>query len=326
MTWGQIRLNLSNAGPEIPLDILDEWINARYGTVLQATDWIGLKSHMTITTSAAYQSGSDTVMLISGSAAAVGTGTTWLTTATTGQQFYIPGDTSIYTIEVMSDTVLALNAPYEGQLGDPAGTVYTAMPYVLAQSIYPLPLDCRKITTNLDGRTGLPLTSFTKDGLDASAGMRATIGYPAAWAEYDDTMEPQQEDDIIALMPPVVHRVEFFPPPLDAIGYPVEYIRSAVGFSGRNLTASPLPFVSSPPTTILAGVRADIAIYQGNLAKAAGYEKQFEMELAKLLLVEHSQRRVKTSVKFANRFTRHRLGRVSRGQSVHGWSQPGGPN
>jgi hypothetical protein len=325
MTWGQIRINLLQSSPGVPLDLIDEWINSRYGQILESTDWIGLKAHTSILTTAAYQSGSDTVAIISGTGTVVGTGTTWTTTATTGQSFYIPGQNAVYTIEVMSDTVLALDRPYEGIPGDPAGTSYSGLAYVLMQSIYPLPGDCRSITTVLDPRTDLPLTPFTKDGLDAATGTRATLGYPASWAEYDDTPEPKQEDDIIALMPPVVHQIEFFPPPLLAQGFPLEYLREAVGFSGRNLTAGPLPFIANPPTALLAGVRADVALWQEKFPQAAGYEKLYQMEVARLLQVEHAQRRVKTAMRMAPRFTRHRLQRVNRGQSVHGWQSPGGP-
>jgi hypothetical protein len=320
MTWGQIRLNVLTTSPGVPLDLIDEWMNSRYSTLLEATDWIGLKAHAMIQTLAAYQSGADTVTVTVGSSAVTGVGTTWTTTAATGLQFYVPGDTAVYTIEIFSDTFLSLGRPYEGQSGIPIGTQYSASPYVLMQNIYPLPDDCRSVVTVMDPRTSLPLTPFTKDALDACAGMRATIGYPASWAEYDDTPEPSQQYPIAQ---PVVHQIEFFPPPQDALGFSLEYLRAANSFDGQTLNATPLPFIS--PTAILAGVRADVALFQEKLTQALGYEKQFQAELSKLLLVEHSQRRVKTAVKMAPRFTRHRLGRINRGQSVHGWANPGGP-
>ena len=72
-------------------------------------------------------------------------------------------------------------------------------------------------------------------------------------------------------------------------------------------------------------MRADIALWQEKPALALGYEKQFEYELAKLLQVEHAQRRVKSAMRMAPRFTRHRLARLDRGGSIHGWANPGGP-
>jgi hypothetical protein len=299
MTWGQIRLNLLQTTPGIPLDLLDEWINGRYGTVLQATDWIGLKGHATIATAAAYQSGADTVELIVGQIAVLGTGVAWAA-GLSGQLFYIPGDSAVYAVDFQSPTLLALDRPYEGR-GAPANTVYPASPYVIMQDVYPLPGDFRSIVSVLDPR-GLPLQPFTKDGLDRIAGSRARIGYPDAWAEYDDSPESSS---------PVVHQIQFSPAPLKATGYTVEYLKAAQGFDGQTLAAAPLPFVT--PTVILAGVRADIAIFQEKFPKAAGYQLQFDKELARMLLVEHSQRRVHTSVQMASRFTRHRMARVLRG-------------
>jgi hypothetical protein len=305
LTWGQIRLNLLQTSPGIPLDLLDEWMNARYGSVLQATDWIGLKGHTTIGTTAAYQSGTDTITAVVGQIAILGTGTAW-DASLEGRLFYIPGDDAVYTVDFQSPTLLALDRPYEGRGGAPVNTVVAASPYVIMQDVYPLPGDFRSIVTVLSPR-GLPLQPFTKDGLDRIAGSRARIGYPEAWAEYDDSPEAS---------PPVVHQIQFSPAPLNAAGYTVEYLRAAQGFDGRCLTNTPLPFVT--PTVILAGVRADIAIFQDKFQKALGYQAQFDKELARMLQVEHAQRRVKTAMQMAPRFTRHRILRVLRGYNAHG--------
>ena len=308
MTWGQIRLNLLTTNPGIPLDLLDEWISSRYNSVLQTTDWIGLKGHTTIETTPAYQSGADTITATVGQTAVVGVGTAW-NALLQGLVFYIPGDVAVYTITFVSPTQITLDRPYEGRGNIPFGTVYGASPYVIMQDIYPLPTDCRSIVTVL-GRGGYPLQPFTKDGLDRSAGTRARIGYPEAWAEYDDS----------PAAPVVVHQIQLSPAPLAQAGYPLEYLRNAQGFDGRTLAASPLPFVT--PAVILAGVRADIAVFQEKLPKAAGYEALFAKELSRMLLVEHTQRRVKTAVRMADRFTRHRLARAERG-----WRYGGGmPN
>jgi hypothetical protein len=312
MTWGQIRLNLLTTTPGIPLDLLDEWINSRYTSVLEATDWIGLKGHTTIETTPAYQSGADTITATVGQTAVVGVGTAW-NALLQGLVFYIPGDTAVYTITFVSPTQITLDRPYEGRGNIPVGTVYAASPYVIMQDIYPLPTDCRSIVTVL-GRGGFPLQPFTKDGLDRSAGTRARVGYPEAWAEYDDS----------PAAPVVVHQIQLSPAPLNQIGYSLEYLRNAQAFDGRTLTASPLPFVT--PAVILAGVRADIAIFQEKPAtKVAAYQLQFDKELARMLLVEHTQRRVKAALKMADRFTRHRMIRVERGLRYLGGGMPNPP-
>jgi hypothetical protein len=307
MTWGQLRLLLQTTAPDISLDLLDEWLNTRYGSVLEATDWTGLKAHATIQTEAAYQSTTDTVTVTVGGGGATGAGTSWTSTIV-GQRFYIPGDTVTYLADILvSATELYFDRPYEGKGSEPQGTVYAGSPYVLMQNVYTLPADCNSIVSVLDPITNLPLQPFTKDGLDQSVGSRATIGYPKAWAPYDDSPEAS---------PPVLRQIELYPPPLEARGFPLEYLRLANQFTGENTSTGPLPFVTA--AVLLAGVRADIAVHKEKLAQAAGYEAQFGRELARMLLVDHAQRRVKTSVKMADRFTRHRMARASRGYGRYG--------
>lgn len=315
MTWGQLRLQLQTSAPEIPLDLLDEWLNTRYAAVLDATDWIGRKAHAMIQTQAAYQSGTDTVTATVGSNAITSLGTTW-TIAITGQKFYIPGDTAVYTATYVSGTSLTIDRPYEGNGSDAPGTVYAKASYVFMQNVYTLPADSDSVVTVLDPITGEPLQSFTKDGLDASVGARTLVGYPQSWAEYDDSPESS---------PPVLHQIELYPPPLYARGFPLEYLRNANAFDGISTSLSPLPFISS--NVLLYGCRADIQLHLENYKKAEGYELQFEGELARLLRVEHQQRRVKTSVKMASRFTRHRMARAARGlNSSWRGGTLGGPN
>jgi hypothetical protein len=306
---------LQQTAPGVSLDLIDGFLNTRYTSVLSATDWADLKAHSAIQTQAAYESTTDTATVTVGTAAVVGAGTTW-TAAISGQAFYVPGDTVTYIATYVSATSLTLDRPYEGKTGDPAGLAYPASPYVLMQNLYALPTDCKSVVSVLDPTNDIPLDKFTKDGLDTFAGPRTRIGYPTAWAEYGNTPETTQ---------PVLHQIELFPPPRDARGYPLEYLRTANPFTGENTSDSPLPFISG--AVLLAGVRADIALSEEKFAKALGYEKQFEGELARLLLEEHSQRRVKASLKMAGRFTRHRLARLDRGAGT-GWrgSNPGGPN
>ena len=61
-----------------------------------------------------------------------------------------------------------------------------------------------------------------------------------------------------------------------------------------------------------------MAIYAGNQTaayrqQAKGYEAKFQEELARLLRVEHQQRRTPAKLGMASRFTRHRLERAGRG-------------
>jgi hypothetical protein len=320
MTWGQLRFTLLQSTPGLSLDLLDTWLNSRYESVLGASDWTGIHARATIQTQASYQSTTDTATLTIGSTDVVGVGTSWGTSwpaVTVGSKFYRTGDTPIYTVTACVSAVdLTLDRPYEGNGVDEPGTVYAGAGYVLMQNIYPLPADCRAVESILDAVTGFPLTGFTQAELDASAGPRNTVEDPQCYAMQEDSPESAGNP---------LHQVELYPPPKMARGYTVEYLRAAYAFDGTNLAQSPLPFVSQ--SILLYGVRADIAVWQGKLPAAQIYEAKFQEELKRLLMIEHSQRRSKPKFQMADRFTRHRLARSSRGFS-NGWrgGEPGGPN
>lgn len=315
MTWGQLRLQLSTSAPEISLDLIDAWLNSRYTSVLKKTDWQGLKVHAVIQTQAAYQSLTDTVTLTVGSTAVTGLGTAW-SAGITGRNLYRPGDTVIYVATYVSGTSLTLDRPYEGTDADLTGAVYAGSAYVFMTNVYPLPANCSSIVQVTNPITGLPMASFTSQGMDASAGPRTRVANPVAWDAWDDSPETS---------PPVLHQIEFFPPPLMARGYSLEYLKLALGFDGQTTSGSPLPFVSD--SILLNGVRADIQLHLKDFTAAKGYQALYDDELATLLLDEHANRRVKTAMKMADRFTRHRLVRAARGMRT-GWrgSDPGGPN
>jgi hypothetical protein len=301
MTWGALRLQLQTSAPGVSLDLIDEFLNGRYEQVLATTDWVGLRTHATIQTLAAYESAADTVDATVGSATVTGTGTAW-TSALAGRRFYIPGDTVFYTIAAVGGVgALTLERPYEGIGTDPAGTVYSARGYVVMQNVYALPTECVSVVAALNPVTGQPLAVFSKDQLDRSVGQRPRLGDPSCYALYDDSPETAS---------PVVHQIEFAPAPKYARGISVEYSKGAVGFDGTSTSNSPLPWVTH--AVLLYGARADIAMHLGEQAKVRMYEAKFQEELARMLKVDHQQRRAKTALRMADRFTRHSLARVSR--------------
>jgi hypothetical protein len=314
MTWGQLRFLLQAGAPGVSLELIDGWLNLRYEKVLQATDWEGISAHTTIQTSAAYRSATDTVTFTVGSTAVVGIGTAW-TSAITGQRIYRPGDEVTYLATYVSGTSLTLDRAYEGLGQDPPATVYAASAYVFMQHIYALPADCSSVIEIANPLDGWPMEGFTKGKLDASVGPRTTVGSPEIFGMYDDSPETS---------PPVLHQVEFYPPPQFARGFVTRYRRAALGFDGGNTSGSPLPFVGS--LVLVAGVRADMATHLEKLQQAVKYESEFTGALADLIRVEHQQRKVKAPMQMAARFTRHRMARVSRG--FGGWrgGTPGGPD
>jgi hypothetical protein len=326
MTWGQLRFQLQTSAPGVSVDLLDEFLNSRYSQVLEANDWTGVKYHYTLMTQAAYQSGADTVTLTVGNSGVAGVGTNF-TAGLVGQRFYRPGDSVIYTVTAVANTLaLTLDRPYEGNGTDAAGTVYTACSYVFMQNVYPLPADVRTVVTCLDPVTGFPLTPFSKDNLDMSAGPRTQVNDPASYAVYDDT------DESLGL---VVHQIELFPPPLQARGIVVEYLHAATGFDGSQTASSPMPWVTDP--VLLYGCRADIAMYLAGQAASPGqaamydrqatkYEAKFQELLKKILMEEHARRRQKTPIRMAARFNRHRMARAGRGLNNYWGPGLGGPN
>jgi hypothetical protein len=321
MTWGQLRLQLQIFGPGISADLLDEYLNSRYTQALEATDGQGLHYPATVQTIAAYQSANDTVNPNSctftvGSASVVGASSLWTAAGANGMKIYRPGDTAIYTATWVSATALTLDRPYEGVGTDAPGTIYAASAYVLMQNVYALPADVRSVDSMLDPVSGLPLQKMTKDELDAAAGVRTLVGNPGAYALDGDSNEQAG---------PVLHEVEFYPPPLYARGIPFHYLHAAVGFDGANTSGSPLPFLSD--VVLLYGCRADIAAHLENWQGVAFFEGKFQEELKRLMLLEHAQRRKKPVMRMAGRFTRHRMERTGRGLETN-WQggTPGGPD
>jgi hypothetical protein len=315
MTWGQIRLLCQKSAPEVDLDLIDGWLNTRYEKVLQATDWTGIGAHATIQTTAAYQSGADSATFTVGSTAVIGSLTAW-TAAISGQKIYRPGDTVTYTATYFSATALTLDRPYEGIDPDAPGTLYAAAAYVFFQDIYPLPGDCSSVIEILNPQTGFPLDQMSKFEMDACVGERTLVDTPEIFAVCDDSPETA---------PPVIHQVQFYPPPLFGRGFKIHYRRAALGFDGGDTSASPLPFLGS--LVLIAGVRADIFKHLGKLQQGLAYEAEFKDALADLVRAEHQQRKKKPVMKMAPRFTRHRLARVERGlQDAWRGGTPGGPS
>jgi len=314
MTWGQLRLQLQASAPGVSLDLIDEYLNTRYSSILDRTAWQGLEAHATIQTVAAYDSGtSATVTLTIGSTAVTGSGSAF-SSQHVGRKFYRPGDSAIYTVaSYASATSITLDRGYEGAGNETPATVHAGCAFVVMQNVYSLPTDCKSIVSVINPVTQLPMGELSKQDLDASVGSRATIGEPNAYCPYDDSSESS---------PPVLPQIEFYQPPRYSRGYQLDYIKKPNAFSGSNTSSSPLPWVTD--TVLLNGCRADIQLHLKDFNAASMYEQKFQRELAQMLMVDANQKQAKQTVKVASRFTRHRLLRTGRGNRGWGPGQ-GGP-
>lgn len=316
MTWGQIRLQLLSSAPGLSLDLIDEFVVNRYQMVLDATNWIGLSGSGTVSSVAAYQPASTVTIATSiGSTTITGTGTAF-TAGMVGYKIYIPGLTAVYTIATYaSSTSITIDRGFEGNGTDASGTAYTGRQFVVYQDIYALPSGCKALVSVTDPITNLPMPVMSLAAFNSSCGPRNLVGNPGVVGICDDSSESS---------PPVLQRIQFYPPPQYARGFAVEYTREGNQFTGSNTTVSPLPFVSD--AAILAGARSDIQKELKNYVGAQVYQRDFEQEVGRLLLVEHAQRRAPSRIKMASRFTRHREWRVPRG-GRSGWGAgQGGPN
>jgi hypothetical protein len=321
-TWGQLRLLLTQENPGLSDDLIDGKMNARYEQILRANDWSGAKAHVTLRTTAAYQSTTDTVTFTVGSTAVTGVGTNWQSSQS-GLQMFKPGDTVVYTATVNSTTSITLDRPYEGLDGDAPGIAYASSAYVLMQNVYTMPANCGGVISILDPVTGEPMAELSQVNFDQSVGPVTVLANPDCWSPYDWTPEGTEQ---------TTRQVKLYPSPLYARGLPVSYRFAALGFDGVSTSARPLSWVSDK--LLLDGANADLCLHRAKLAENPGpllqvaraLEAEFELGLAQLEKKEHMQDSPKVAFRMASRFTRHRAARVTRGRYNYWGPGAGGPS
>ena len=286
MSWGTLRLQLVAGAPGVDPDLVDGWINARYARVLDHFPWKELELETVLSSVAAYNTG--TVNATLGSAAVVGVGTTFAA-GMTGQQIAVSCGGPLYTVTFVDATDITLDRPYEG-------TTVTGAGFVIFQSTYTLPPDAKTVLTVQDPSTGLPLV---KRGREEIRDWAQTGCEPTGWAMAADTAESPG---------PVYHTLRLDPPPTLQRGYPLRYLKAALGFSGENTGGNPLPFV--PDKILLDGVRADIQLHLKSFQGAQMYETKFGDELIRMLRVDTTRR--KQVAKMPAHYTRYRMRRCIR--------------
>jgi hypothetical protein len=183
MTWGQIRLQAQKWGENVDMDVLDQAIQARYATILDAHPWKALDKQATIQTVGVYATG--TVSVTNGSASITGTTTAW-TQSQSGLSVRVGSDSQFYTFTYTGATAGTLDRPYEG-------TTDATAPYYLFQSVYALPSDLKILLEVNNLRGNFPLRPYTQAELNLLFPARTDVGEPFIYSMAQDTapLQPQ---------------------------------------------------------------------------------------------------------------------------------------
>jgi len=281
MTYGQLKLRLTQAFPSVSLDLLEGWANDRYQEILSELPWSRLTVQAVLQTVAPYSTGTASVTL--GSASITGVGTTWAA-GMSRRQFRITSRNEQYTFTFVSATTGTLDRPYEG----PTATLAA---YSISQNIYSLPANAAMLQEDAFGSWDYgPLRRLTSPQLGAY--YNAT-GAPLAWASYmDDTGTPPNME------------VKLFPSPNLAIGIPYEYIAGGPDLA----TTTTLLQIWMDPGALVEGIHAKVKAHLRDYAGA-----QFHMvEAARCLKGMRSteaQGMARCELTMDRYYTRHRRNR-----------------
>lgn len=255
MTYGGLKLRLTQMFPGISLDLIEGWCNDRYQEIMAELPWTRENVQAVLQTRAPYSTG--TVEATQGSSAIALTGGAWQTSMT-GLAFRVTGQNDFYEFTYLSSVTAALDRPF-------AGPTVTKGAYSIYQTIYQLPSDCRLLEDDAFTSSLGQMTRFTHEQLSASDPTRAMTGTPNAWATYMDSEN---------IVPPSM-QVEIWPIP-DAV-YSLLYTYQSTG--GDLTSEATILQVWMMPSALLEGVTARC---KGHLRDYAG--ASFHTALAKSAL------------------------------------------
>lgn len=189
MTYGQLKLRLTQAFPGISLDLIEGWIGDRYQEIMAELPWTRKDIQAVLQTTAPYNTG--TVSVTAGSSAIALTGGAW-TAAMTGFFFRVQGQGDYYKFTYTSSTTGTLDRPYDGPTATGAG-------YSLYQTVYLLPPDCRLLQDDAFCCSSLmQMVRFTHEQLNQSDPDRSMTGTPTAWALVmdDNSIPPRMQVEL----------------------------------------------------------------------------------------------------------------------------------
>lgn len=188
MTYGGLKLRLTQMFPGISLDLIEGWCNDRYQEIMAELPWTRENVQAVLQTRAPYSTG--TVEATQGSSAIALTGGVWQTSMT-GLAFRVTGQNDFYEFLYTGPTTGSLDRPF-------AGPTVTKGAYSIYQTIYQLPSDCRLLEDDAFTSSLGQMTRFTHEQLSASDPTRAMTGTPNAWASYmdDQSVPPNMQVEI----------------------------------------------------------------------------------------------------------------------------------
>lgn len=265
MTYGSLRLRLSQLAPGIGLELIDGWIQDRYTEILDELPWKRLESEIVIQVPPSYAVG--TVSVTQGSTALTGVGTTF-TSAMTGRVIRIGADLQYYTFTYVSAATGTLDRGYE----EPS---VTGASYRIDQNIFQLPASVRIVRGVRPLGNYLPIDVCTPGDLNRLYPTRTRYAWPMHVAPTWDS----------ATDPPVL-RIEAYPIPSSpdpsgaTVSFAVDCISDASALDPTTTGASMLPWVR--PAALIAGCRAEICAHQKDASGAQMYEGHFEKRLQKM--------------------------------------------
>jgi len=277
MTYGQLKLRLTQMFPSVSLDIIEGYANDRYQEILSELPWTRLTVQSVLTTAAPYSTGTATVTL--GSNAISLTGGTW-TAAMSGRAFRVVGRSEYYEFSYVSATTATLDRPYEGPTGTPA--------YSITQSVYVLPADCTMLQEDAFSSWEYgPLRRLTNPQLGQ---FYNSTGSPIAWTSYMDDSST----------PPAM-QVKLFPAPSTSIGIPFEYIAGGPDLA----TTTTLLQIWMDPGALVEGITAKIKAHLKDYAGAQFHTVE-AARLLKGMRATEAQGMARTQLTMDPYFTSHR--------------------
>lgn len=237
MTYGSLKLRLTQMFPSVSLDLIEGFINDRYAQILGELPWSRMNVESRLVTTAPYTTG--TVAVTFGSQSVTLTSGTW-TAAMSGLGFKVTGRNEFYEFSFSTATTGTIDRPYEG-------TTSAAASYQIFQSVYPLPSDC----VMLQDEAFPGLLRFNHN--DWSYRRTCSLSTPTRWSTYmeDGSTPPRLQ-------------VELWPVPSTAVGLPFTYVADATALTGTSTIIK----AWIEPTALIEGVVASVKRYLGDYAGA----------------------------------------------------------